>query len=426
MTASRRSPNVAIGAAAAARRRATAATGAAPSARRSSIAATVPRRASPAATPRRAANANGGCRCSTIRPTCTRCSRRYFRAGRRPIRRRLEGRRRADGRRAVRDPRVAAALRRRARRQQAFEQRDGAPGVPDARDGEEPAAGDDAGATATVRRWLASHKLKMPELVLDNGSGLSRVERISAGSLVRLLLAADASTVREEFASSLAVAAMDGTVERRFQNVNVAGQALLKTGHARRRARDRRLRHRRRRTALGARGDRQPPQRRRACRARSISSCSGSTATRRRGKRITARCRRLPSKRRMSGSLAADRHIPGIGWLSLNQQEAANEAVDSPDRRAHQDRDRERDADQRDEQQHGDHVPQQRPPERADEPREMRRRPTSPAPRRASRRRRSRRRCPRDRKTGANAMSPLDSSVPTTATRTAHRRASRR
>ncbi len=87
-----------------------------------------------------------------------------------------------------------------------------------------------AGANATVRRWLASHKLKMPELVLENGSGLSRVERISAGSLVRLLLAADASTVREEFASSLAVAAMDGTVERRFQNFNVAGQALLKTG----------------------------------------------------------------------------------------------------------------------------------------------------------------------------------------------------
>lgn len=87
-----------------------------------------------------------------------------------------------------------------------------------------------AGATAAVLRWLASHQLKMPELVLDNGSGLSRLERISAGSLVRLLLAADASQVREEFASSLAVAAMEGTVERRFQNVNVGGQALLKTG----------------------------------------------------------------------------------------------------------------------------------------------------------------------------------------------------
>ena len=87
-----------------------------------------------------------------------------------------------------------------------------------------------ARATATVRRWLARRNLKMPELVLDNGSGLSRRERISAGSLARLLLAADASGVREEFASSLSVAAMDGTLQRRFQNGSVAGQALLKTG----------------------------------------------------------------------------------------------------------------------------------------------------------------------------------------------------
>ena len=87
-----------------------------------------------------------------------------------------------------------------------------------------------ARATATVRAWLARRNLKMPELVLDNGSGLSRRERISAGSLGRLLLAADGSAVREEFASSLAVAAMDGTLQRRFQNGTVAGQALLKTG----------------------------------------------------------------------------------------------------------------------------------------------------------------------------------------------------
>jgi D-alanyl-D-alanine carboxypeptidase/D-alanyl-D-alanine-endopeptidase (penicillin-binding protein 4) len=36
--------------------------------------------------------------------------------------------------------------------------------------------------------------------------------------------------VREEFASSLSVAAMDGTLQRRFVNGSVAGQALLKTG----------------------------------------------------------------------------------------------------------------------------------------------------------------------------------------------------
>src|SRR5439155_1865533 len=85
-------------------------------------------------------------------------------------------------------------------------------------------------AADAVKRWLKSRKLAMPGLVLENGSGLSRHERITAGGLARLLLAADASAVRDEFASSLAVAATDGTVERRFQNGTVAGQALLKTG----------------------------------------------------------------------------------------------------------------------------------------------------------------------------------------------------
>ena len=87
-----------------------------------------------------------------------------------------------------------------------------------------------AGAARAVRALLAQHHVKMPELVLDNGSGLSRRERISAGSLVKLLLAADASNVREDYSSSLAVAATDGTVQRRFQNGSVGGQALLKTG----------------------------------------------------------------------------------------------------------------------------------------------------------------------------------------------------
>jgi D-alanyl-D-alanine carboxypeptidase/D-alanyl-D-alanine-endopeptidase (penicillin-binding protein 4) len=87
-----------------------------------------------------------------------------------------------------------------------------------------------AKAENAVKRWLKGRKLALPGLVIENGSGLSRNERITAGGLARLLLAADASPVRDEFASSLAVAATDGTVERRFQSGSVAGQALLKTG----------------------------------------------------------------------------------------------------------------------------------------------------------------------------------------------------
>lgn len=85
-------------------------------------------------------------------------------------------------------------------------------------------------ASATVRGWLARRKLAIAGLVVENGSGLSRVERVTARGLAQLLAAADASKVRDEFASSLAVAATDGTLERRMINGSAAGSALLKTG----------------------------------------------------------------------------------------------------------------------------------------------------------------------------------------------------
>ncbi len=85
-------------------------------------------------------------------------------------------------------------------------------------------------AAEAVQRWLAKRKLKFPELVMVNGSGLSRHERIAAQSMARLLVAADSSSVRNEYISSLAVAATDGTVGKRFQNDEVADQAFLKTG----------------------------------------------------------------------------------------------------------------------------------------------------------------------------------------------------
>jgi len=85
-------------------------------------------------------------------------------------------------------------------------------------------------AADVVQHWLKDHKLALPGLVLENGSGLSRNERVTANFLARLLASADGSKVREEFASSLAVAAVDGTVQKRFRDGSVAGQALLKTG----------------------------------------------------------------------------------------------------------------------------------------------------------------------------------------------------
>jgi len=87
-----------------------------------------------------------------------------------------------------------------------------------------------ASATAGIRQWLALKGLEMPELVLDNGSGLSRIERISARNLGTVLLSAYASPVMPELMASLPVAAVDGTLRKRLKSAEVAGQAHVKTG----------------------------------------------------------------------------------------------------------------------------------------------------------------------------------------------------
>jgi len=81
-----------------------------------------------------------------------------------------------------------------------------------------------------IRGWLELKGLQMPELVLENGSGLSRLERISAYNLGRLLQAAWRSPVMPELMSSLPLAAIDGTLKKRLKTSGVAGQAHIKTG----------------------------------------------------------------------------------------------------------------------------------------------------------------------------------------------------
>lgn len=87
-----------------------------------------------------------------------------------------------------------------------------------------------AGAAAGIRQWLALKGLATPELVMENGSGLSRIERISARNLGAILLNAYASPVMPELMASLPVAAVDGTMRRRLKSAEIAGQAHIKTG----------------------------------------------------------------------------------------------------------------------------------------------------------------------------------------------------
>jgi len=92
-----------------------------------------------------------------------------------------------------------------------------------------PPASNEKSARA-IRQWLASRSLLIPELALENGSGLSRIERISAKSLAQLLLVAQRSSVMPEFAASLPLVAVDGTMKKRLAGADVAGQAHIKTG----------------------------------------------------------------------------------------------------------------------------------------------------------------------------------------------------
>jgi len=87
-----------------------------------------------------------------------------------------------------------------------------------------------ARSARVVQRWLSRQGLDMPDLVLDNGSGLSRDERISAYDMARLLQQAVASSVGPALVDSLPILGVDGTLRNRLTRANAAGNAYLKTG----------------------------------------------------------------------------------------------------------------------------------------------------------------------------------------------------
>ncbi len=81
-----------------------------------------------------------------------------------------------------------------------------------------------------VRDWLKGKGITAPELVIENGAGLSRVERISAATLSLLLDAAWRSPTMPEFISSMSLMGIDGTFRRRLRSESVTGQAHIKGG----------------------------------------------------------------------------------------------------------------------------------------------------------------------------------------------------
>lgn len=88
-----------------------------------------------------------------------------------------------------------------------------------------------ASADIAVREWLRQAGMEIPELVLENGSGLSREERISARNLARILELGWDSPLMPEYLASLPIPAVDGTLRRRLKASAAAGKAHLKSGY---------------------------------------------------------------------------------------------------------------------------------------------------------------------------------------------------
>jgi D-alanyl-D-alanine carboxypeptidase/D-alanyl-D-alanine-endopeptidase (penicillin-binding protein 4) len=93
------------------------------------------------------------------------------------------------------------------------------------------ADGDDAkAAQRVIRQWLAKKGITAPHLVMENGSGLSRDERVSAREMAIILQAAWKSPYAAEFMSSMPLAGMDGTMRKRLKRTPLLGEAHIKTG----------------------------------------------------------------------------------------------------------------------------------------------------------------------------------------------------
>jgi D-alanyl-D-alanine carboxypeptidase/D-alanyl-D-alanine-endopeptidase (penicillin-binding protein 4) len=80
-----------------------------------------------------------------------------------------------------------------------------------------------------VREWLKARAIDAPELSIENGSGLSRTDRVSAATIAQLLRSAWASPLMPELTASLPVFAVDGTLKLRAGG-GAGGQAHLKGG----------------------------------------------------------------------------------------------------------------------------------------------------------------------------------------------------
>jgi D-alanyl-D-alanine carboxypeptidase/D-alanyl-D-alanine-endopeptidase (penicillin-binding protein 4) len=85
-------------------------------------------------------------------------------------------------------------------------------------------------ADRVLRDWLQRQGIDARALVSDNGSGLSRSERVSAQLLAEMLRAAWLGRHRHDLLATLPTVGVDGTMRLRLRESPATGWARLKTG----------------------------------------------------------------------------------------------------------------------------------------------------------------------------------------------------
>jgi len=84
--------------------------------------------------------------------------------------------------------------------------------------------------TANARAWAAQREIDAGAIVVENGSGLSRHERLTAQALAQVLEYGVTAPWSGDFIASLPVAGIDGTLSKRLSGHSTLGRAFLKTG----------------------------------------------------------------------------------------------------------------------------------------------------------------------------------------------------
>jgi serine-type D-Ala-D-Ala carboxypeptidase/endopeptidase (penicillin-binding protein 4) len=85
-------------------------------------------------------------------------------------------------------------------------------------------------AQKSLGAWLQTKGFAEGDLIVENGSGLSRNEKGKPRALAQLLRDATFTKIDSAFRSSMSIVGVDGTMGNRLKRTDIMGKALIKTG----------------------------------------------------------------------------------------------------------------------------------------------------------------------------------------------------